>query len=149
MSSGKLFRAILAVDLLMGIVGFASGFFAAGEADEGSGKLLEGVVLQGLLDALPEFMRTLFLVGVLGVFILLLFTAVVTYVGLFLFWDWARFSNLFLWVIYLGTAPFFASTVTSPWEATLAEFSALLGGVILAASFLPPISSRFRRRNQL
>ena len=142
------FRLALVLDILAFAALFLFAFIAPAETNE---EILRRthVALYDSIDpffhSLSSSLRLLFTVILFGFAGLVVVAAVLTYIGLFRFWNWARFANLYWCIISLILTPFLGWSILSPPEAAVLELSRLLGGAILAASFLPPLSEYFSK----
>lgn len=70
-------------------------------------------------------------------------TLVISWVGLFLFWNPARWMYLAAIVVPLLYSAFFSFTILPPVSDAIGILSALLGGAILALIFCSPIKKQF------
>lgn len=75
----------------------------------------------------------------------LILAAILTTIGLFMFWWWSR--PIALWMTILGVASMvFGEPVQSSIADALYVASYYLGGATLAAAYWSPISTRFERK---
>lgn len=65
------------------------------------------------------------------------------YVGLILFWRFARLANLLLTILFLILAPWAGLVVLLPSEAALYDFTMLCEGAVIALSYTAPIKGYF------
>jgi hypothetical protein len=67
------------------------------------------------------------------------------YVGLFLFWRFARLANLLLTIAFLVSAPWAGLVVLLPVEAALFDFTTLCEGAVIALCYASPVKNYFER----
>lgn len=141
------FRALVVADFLIVVISVFLGFLAPEETNEEiNRRAQEGLPawFDQFYEALPDSSKIFVAGGGLIALGSLVILGLLIYVGLYLFWNWARFVNLFGWVAYVILCPFLGWSILPPLDAAVATVSGLLGGAILGVSFFPPISARFR-----
>ena len=82
-------------------------------------------------------------ISLLAVIVLFLLTV---YVGLFLFWRFARLSNLLLTILLLLLAPWSGLVILLPIEAAVYDFTVLCEGAVIALSYTSPVKDYFERK---
>ena len=69
--------------------------------------------------------------------------AIAVYIGMFLFWRFARFGFVCLTALSVVLVPFDGLVVMAPVEASLLQLALIIDGVIVAMAYLPPIGGQF------
>ena len=85
-------------------------------------------------------------VAVISALVLLLLFLLYVYVGLFLFWRFARITNLLLTVLLVLVAPWAGLVVLLPIEAALYDFIMFCQGAVIALSYSSPTKDYFERK---
>ncbi len=145
MSPKTLFRVLLAFSLLGVVAGALAAAFPGNISEEwrtatewnGNGGLYEHLATYELPT---HAVARAAVIGGLVVFLLALLSV---YVGLFLFWRFARLANLLLTILFVFAAPWAGLVVLLPLEAAFYDFTMLCEGVVLALSYTPPIKGYF------
>lgn len=75
-----------------------------------------------------------------------LLASVVSTVGLFFYWRWARPLALIVAVLGLAVSPLLGPGLASGWSSALLEASFLSWGAVLALAYWSPIGQRFERQ---
>ena len=148
MNSKALFRLLVAATLVFAIAGGLVAAFPGNISDDwrtvtewnGNGGFYEwfdqfalpaNVIVRGALIAL---------IVILGLFL------VSVYVGLFLFWRFARIANVILTVIFVVVAPWAGLVILLPIEAGLYDLTMLCEGALIAFSYASPIKQHFESK---
>ena len=82
-------------------------------------------------------------VALIALVVLIVLFCISIYVGLFLFWRFARLGNVVLTILFLLVAPWAGLVILLPLEAALYEFTMLCEGAVIALSYSPPIKHYF------
>lgn len=85
--------------------------------------------------------RVLFVVALVATVAML-----VAYVGLFFFWNAARYIYLLLFAGMVVVVPFLGTYVSSGEQKLIVDLSNVFSGFLLAAIFISPIKSHFDKR---
>lgn len=148
MTPKTLFRLLVALTLLGAIAGALAATFPVNIGDDwrtvaewsGNGGIYERL---GSFELPGHAIARAALIGVLVIFVLFLLSV---YVGLFLFWRFARFVNLLLTALFLVIAPWAGLVVLLPLEAGFYDFTMLCEGAVIALSYAPPIKGYFESK---
>ena len=85
-------------------------------------------------------------IGLIALLVVVLLVLVGVYVGLFLFWRYARLCNLLLTILFVLIAPWAGLVVLLPLEASIYDFTMLCDGAVIALSYTSPIKDHFERK---
>ena len=128
------FRALVVFTFLLTILGIVYDFFYA---DAITKKLF---AYQDILE--PDWSDTkLYLIG--GSISLAVLTALAGYVGLIVFWNFARHLFLFASVLFLVITPFIGPYIASGVNQTLHDVVNVFSGLILALVYFSPVRNYF------
>jgi hypothetical protein len=146
--NSTLFRTLVAVDFLLLILTITIAFLhphdlPAAESLQGKGALID---FPGPAGDLDPSLRLPYIICLLALAAFIILLTLATQLGLFLFWNWARYAYLAFTILALAIEPLSGWTALSPWDSLLDGLSLLLQGVIICACFSPPIARRFRHR---
>jgi hypothetical protein len=144
MAPKNAFRIVVALSIALTIAGAVAAVFP-GQISEEWTTLLQwhgnSGISEQLIGNIPEsyWARALLLLLAVG----FLAFAVAVFVGMFLFWRFARFGFVCLTALSVVLVPFDGLVVMAPVEAALFQLALILDGVIVAMAYLPPIGGQF------
>lgn len=148
MNARTVFRLLL-VAMLLGAIASALIAVFPGNISEDWRTITEWNGNGGFYERLDSFTSSTHIAGRVAVILLLavivLFLLAV-YVGLFLFWRFARLSNLLLTILLLLLAPWSGLVVLLPVEAAVYDFTMLCEGAVVALSYTSPVKDYFERK---
>lgn len=140
------FRCLIIVTLIAGVASCLASIFP-GEISQDWQTIAEWNGHGGRYDSMANSIlateSTLGRIAWIGLLSTLLLSFFGVYVGLFLFWRFARTANLLFTIAFLLLAPWAGLSVVFPIEATLAYFATLCEGALIALSFSSPMKQRF------
>ena len=148
MTPKTLFR-ILVGAILLGVLGGAVTVFFPGNISEEWRTATEWNGNGGFYERFADLelpSHAVARAAVIGLLVILLFFLLSVYVGLFLFWRFARLANLLLTALFLVIAPWAGLVVLLPFEAAFYDFTMMCEGAVLALSYTPPIKDYFESR---
>ena len=148
MNAKNVFRLLLVATLLAGIAGALVASFP-GNISEDWRTITEWNGNGGFYERFESFTLPTHAAGrvaVITALVLLLLFLLSVYVGLFLFWRFARITNLLLTVLLVLVAPWAGLVVLLPIEAGLYDFMMLCEGAVVTLSYTSPIKDYFERK---
>jgi len=148
MNAKTVFRLLL-VAILLGAIASALIASFPGNISEDWRTISEWNGSGGFYERLDSFTLPTHIVArvaVITALVLLLMLLLSVYVGLFLFWRFARITNLLLTVLLVLVAPWAGLVILLPVEAAVYDFTMLCEGAVVALSYTSPIKDYFERK---
>ena len=144
MAAKNVFRIVVGLSIALMIAGAVAAVFP-GQMSEDWTTLVQwhgnGGISEQISGSLPEnyWLRAVLLILAVG----FLAFAIAVYIGMFLFWHFARFGFVCLTALSVVLVPFDGLVVMAPVEASLLQLALIIDGVIVAMAYLPPIGGQF------
>ena len=145
MTPKTFFRLLVAATLLVAIAGGVVAAFPGNISDDWR-TVTEWNGNGGFYERFDSFTLPAHIfarVALIALLVILLLFLLSVYVGLFLFWRFARIANVLLTVLFVIVAPWAGLVILLPIEAGLYDLTMLCEGAVIALSYTSPIKDYF------
>lgn len=137
MPSKMLLRTLIVVEIVLGIIGGVVSFLTESVLPES---------LRAYMDAASETNVTGWEMIMFAAGIPLLIAALISSIGLFLFWRPARVLYLIAMIAGVLLTPVFGPFVDAGWGRAFEEAAGVVSGVILALVYFSPLKHLYEKR---